>query len=156
MEVSLRGDVRAGGTMKEYKNKRWWMDGLYFSCLRCGRCCGGEPGYVWLDTNEIFAIANFLEMDVGDTLRSFARRVSGRISLMELENGDCVFLADGRCRIYPVRPLQCRTYPFWPSVLQSPRSWRLEGQRCPGIGQGSFYPQETIERLLSHTSASGL
>jgi len=142
--------------MKEYKNKRWWKDGLHFSCLRCGRCCGGEPGYVWLDTNEIFAIANFLEMDVADTLRSFARRVAGRISLRELENGDCVFLADGRCRIYSVRPLQCRTYPFWPSVLQSPRSWCLEGQRCPGIGQGSFYPQETIERLLFHISAMGL
>lgn len=156
MEVSLRGDVRAGGTMKEYKNKRWWKDGLHFSCLGCGRCCGGEPGYVWLDTNEIFAIANFLEMDVADTLRSFARRVAGRISLRELENGDCVFLADGRCRIYSVRPLQCRTYPFWPSVLQSPRSWCLEGQRCPGIGQGSFYPQETIERLLFHISAMGL
>lgn len=142
--------------MKEYKNKRWWKDGLHFSCLGCGRCCGGEPGYVWLDTNEIFAIANFLEMDVADTLRSFARRVAGRISLRELENGDCVFLADGRCRIYSVRPLQCRTYPFWPSVLQSPRSWCLEGQRCPGIGQGSFYPQETIERLLFHISAMGL
>jgi len=142
--------------MKEHKNKRWWKDGLYFSCLGCGRCCGGEPGYVWLDTNEIFAIANFLEMDVGDFLRSLARRVSGRISLRELENGDCIFLADGRCRIYPVRPLQCRTYPFWPSVLESLCSWRLEGQRCPGIGQGSFYPQEIIERLLSHTSTSGL
>ena len=36
---------------------------------------------------------------------------------------DCVFLKEdperGRktCSIYPVRPLQCRTWPFWPENL---------------------------------------
>lgn len=28
------------------------------------------------------------------------------------EDGACVFHTHGRCRIYPVRPLICRTYPF--------------------------------------------
>lgn len=36
------------------------------------------------------------------------------LQLREKSDGSCFFQAgDGRCRIYPVRPLICRTYPFW-------------------------------------------
>ena len=27
------------------------------------------------------------------------------------------------CTVYPVRPLQCRTWPFWPENLSSKQSW---------------------------------
>jgi Fe-S-cluster containining protein len=48
-------------------------------------------------------------------------------------NGDCVFLGEGRrCRIYAVRPAQCRTYPFWPE-LETRQAWRDEARRCEGI-----------------------
>src|SRR5438105_3224904 len=26
----------------------WYQDGLRFSCTRCGHCCTGEPGFVWV------------------------------------------------------------------------------------------------------------
>lgn len=36
------------------------------------------------------------------------------LQLKEKSDGSCFFQADnGRCSIYPVRPLICRTYPFW-------------------------------------------
>jgi Fe-S-cluster containining protein len=43
--------------------------------------------------------------------------------------GRCIFLEDGDCQIYPVRPWICRTYPFMladTSVLQT---------ACPGLGK---------------------
>jgi Fe-S-cluster containining protein len=41
--------------------------------------------------------------------------------------GGCVFLsANGQCGIYETRPLQCRTYPFWPSLLATPEDWEEE------------------------------
>lgn len=39
----------------------------------------------------------------------------------------CVFLDPfGKCSIYPVRPIQCRTYPFWPSLLEDRETWESE------------------------------
>lgn len=37
------------------------------------------------------------------------------------------------CSIYSVRPAQCRTYPFWPEIVQSPHHWAAESARCEGI-----------------------
>ena len=35
----------------------WYRDGLAFTCTRCGACCTGAPGYVWVDADEIAALA---------------------------------------------------------------------------------------------------
>jgi uncharacterized protein len=45
-------------------------------------------------------------------------------------NGDCIFLeiGTGRCRIYPVRPLLCKTYPFYIEEL------KLHTCECEGLG----------------------
>ena len=41
--------------------------------------------------------------------------------------GGCVFLdAFGKCSIYEVRPVQCSTYPFWPSLVDRREDWEDE------------------------------
>lgn len=50
--------------------------------------------------------------------------------------GRCVFLEDGRetsCRIHPVRPPRCRSWPFWPELRDSPEALREACRTCPGI-----------------------
>ena len=50
--------------------------------------------------------------------------------------GRCVFLEDGaltRCRIYPVRPERCRSWPFWPELRDSKQALREACRFCPGI-----------------------
>ena len=44
------------------------------------------------------------------------------------ETGSCVFLnsSSGKCGIYDARPVQCRTYPFWPSLLEDEEAWKDE------------------------------
>ena len=37
----------------------WYQDGLRFRCTRCGHCCTGTPGNVWINEEEIAAIAEF-------------------------------------------------------------------------------------------------
>jgi Fe-S-cluster containining protein len=46
---------------------------------------------------------------------------------LKRNEGGCVFLNPlGQCSIYDVRPVQCSTYPFWPSLLASREEWEDE------------------------------
>jgi Fe-S-cluster containining protein len=70
------------------------------------------------------------------------------ISLKEKQNYDCVFLNERGCSVYEGRPRQCRTYPFWMSILESEERWEEEKKSCPGIGKGRLYTKEEIDGLL--------
>jgi Fe-S-cluster containining protein len=66
--------------------------------------------------------------------------------LKEKANYDCVFWKDG-CTVYDARPLQCKTFPFWQSNLDSAASWKSAAKDCPGIDCGRLYSAEEISRL---------
>jgi len=54
------------------------------------------------------------------------------ILLKEQQQQDgCIFLNNdtNACQIYEARPVQCRTYPFWPQILQNPQLWNAECRR---------------------------
>jgi hypothetical protein len=131
----------------------WWGEGLRFSCLGCGRCCRGEPGSVWLLPADEERLARCLELSLGEFRSRFALRRAGRWSLRERANYDCVLLADRgmRCGGYGGRPLQCRLFPFWPSVVRSPTSWERAARRCPGMNGGRLWTSDLILRLLSRS-----
>ncbi|MEY3144152.1 MAG: hypothetical protein RLY21_2645, partial [Planctomycetota bacterium] len=60
---------------------------------------------------------------------------------------DCVFLdrttrpGKAICGIYRARPSQCRTWPWWPEVVESPETWAETKRRtpCPGMGSGPLH-----------------
>ena len=131
----------------------WYVGGLYFQCRQCGNCCSGpQEGYVWVNRAEVELIAAFLGIS-SDQLRSkYLRRVGWRTSILEQPvSKDCIFLQQigGKklCAIYPVRPGQCRTWPFWPENLKSPDAWNRVAQNCPGINRGRFYSYEDIANI---------
>jgi Fe-S-cluster containining protein len=127
----------------------WYKDGLQFTCTRCGHCCTGPPGYVWVNDEEIAAIADFRGESVAEMTALFTRPVDQSRSLREKANGDCTFYDQDRgCTIYPVRPRQCRTWPFWESNLHTPQDWRRTCVVCPGSGRGELIPAEEITRRL--------
>ncbi len=119
---------------------------MSFSCTRCGDCCTGVPGYVWVEPTEIGALAKHLGLSVDSFGERYLRKVGRRYSLIEKPGGDCVFFDKG-CSVYPARPTQCRTFPFWRSNLKSERVWDEIADECPGIGQGKLFPVEEIEVL---------
>ena len=126
----------------------WYHRGLNFECTGCGDCCTGAPGYVWVNKAEIEAIAAHLKLDVAKFEKQYVRLIGIRKSLIEFANGDCVFFDNqGRgCKIYAARPQQCRTWPFWDSILHSPESWDETAAHCPGCNRGPLIPLEEIER----------
>lgn len=126
----------------------WYASGLSFTCTRCGNCCTGAPGYVWVNAEEVQQIAEFRGESVDETGRHFVRSVGTSLSLIERSNGDCIFYdRDGRgCTIYSVRPRQCRTWPFWHSNLRDESAWEETCKVCPGAGRGEFVPAAEVNR----------
>ena len=155
----------------------WYADGLKFTCTQCGNCCTGPSGYVWISDVEVNRLAEFLKLTPREVRGRYCRKVGTRWTLRERRaaNGDydCVFLTEGAtggpkrrelaageaipmkkrgCSIYPVRPLQCRTWPFWQSLLASEEMWKGASRRCPGLDRGSrLFNREQIETLRDAT-----
>lgn len=118
--------------------------------MHCGRCCR-RPGIVTLTASEIKEIADFLGLSRREFFWRFATVSGGKIILKDGPRGECTFYEwdSGLCLVYPSRPTQCRTYPFWHSVMATEESWEREGSFCPGIGQGGFHSAEWIDGILS-------
>lgn len=145
----------------------WYAEGLEFSCARCGNCCSGSPGYVDFSPSEAEEMAAFLGIDVDAFLRRYARRRRRKWCLREVEADggyDCIFLVRGaggriRCAVYPVRPEQCRTWPFWPENLRSREAWETAAKDCPGMNRrgepGAFHPAEEIRRIAEGPGGEG-
>ncbi len=125
----------------------WYKDGLRFKCTGCGDCCTGAPGYVWVNQQEIDALAARLGMKVEKFEAKYVRRIGVRRSLVEFSNGDCVFFDNQtrKCNVYNERPRQCRTWPFWNSNLKTPETWAETCESCPGSGKGKLYQLEHIQ-----------
>lgn len=107
------------------------------ACETCGgRCCTGESGYIWMNYDEIANMAAFLELDIEEFARVYLRKVKHRYSLVEKrlseDNFACIFFDESknRCLVYEVRPLQCRTFPFWEQFKNNEDEVKKE---CPGI-----------------------
>lgn len=126
----------------------WYRDGLKFECSQCGDCCTGGPGYVWVNDEEIAALAAETKMDRAEFEAVYVRKVGFRKSLREYPDGDCVFLnPDSRgCDVYSARPRQCRTWPFWDSNIRTPDDWEETCRVCPGSGTGKLYSLEEIDQ----------
>ena len=131
----------------------WYTNGLRFSCTQCGNCCTGPPGAVWFTDAEGKAMARKKGVSEDVFYKRFARKIGNRWSLTEVEidgNYDCVFLdRSGKlpsCSLYEARPSQCRSWPFWPEILQSRESWARAkcSTPCPGMDEGELIPIEEI------------
>ena len=136
----------------------WYGDGVSFSCTQCGNCCTGPSGYVWFDDDEARAMADYLKIDIADFYSKYTAKAMGRRTLSEVrrdkQHYDCVFLVEtgaGKrvCSVYPVRPTQCQTWPFWPSNMKSRQAWDEAAEGCPGMrapeARGSgFVPIEEV------------
>lgn len=117
-------------------------DGFNFSfdpkaCENCaGNCCIGESGYIWINKNEIEALAKYLNIDSEILKEKYFFKVGYKYSIKEVKLGEnsfacCFFnLKRKQCMIYDVRPTQCRTFPFWDYFKINENEVYKE---CPGI-----------------------
>ena len=102
---------------------------------------------MWVNKEEIAALAAEVGLDVDEFEARYVREVGVRKSLIEYDNGDCVFFDNKtrKCSVYAARPRQCRTWPFWDSNIRTPEAWAETCQVCPGSGTGRLYQLGEIE-----------
>jgi uncharacterized protein len=121
------------------------LDGVVpfrFACHRCGHCCSGGSGYVWLAEGEIERMADALGASVASFSARHVRTThdprtgEARTALREVANdgGRCTLLV-GRntCSVYDARPAHCRAFPYWPSVMNTRDGFEAARATCPGI-----------------------
>ncbi|MFN3455156.1 MAG: YkgJ family cysteine cluster protein [Pseudobdellovibrio sp.] len=130
----------------------FYNDGLKFECQGSGKCCTshGEFGFVFLTLEDRRRFAKHLKISTLAFTKKYCDLRDGVWHLKEdPQNPDCMFLKNKRCSIYEARPTQCRTWPFWPEVM-NPKAWKSEvASFCPGVGKGKVWPKEEIERIMA-------
>lgn len=107
---------------------------------------------MFLSDNDIGKLAAFFSISQDEFKKKYTRMVdlgvAKRRTLLEQENFDCIFWSEGGCSVYPVRPLQCKSYPFWNSHLHSQEAWDQVEKECPGVNIGKHHPGDTIKRWI--------
>ncbi|RPJ07048.1 MAG: YkgJ family cysteine cluster protein [Spirochaetaceae bacterium] len=123
--------------------------GLRFECQRCSGCCRHSPGYVFLSPDDLSLLFSHFTLPPEGFFDLYLRIVSVggfyRLSLCEKSNYDCIFWEDGKCIVYDKRPFQCRSFPFWQSLLVSPDTWKNGESFCPGINKGPLHAAHEID-----------
>ena len=125
---------------------------LRFQCTGCGACCIGRAGHVGeVSPAEQTAIRKLLGLSQSWFRRRYlVRDADGSTGIRLDAHGRCPFLGpDLRCRVYSARPTQCRTYPWWPELVEHKRDWDREARRCEGMNRGAVVPLVRIERALA-------
>jgi Fe-S-cluster containining protein len=136
--------------------KKFWQDGIRFQCQGSGKCCSshGEYGFVYLTLKDRQAMAKFLKISTLSFTKKYCDKTHGVFHLKEdPDQPDCLFLNKKRCEVYEVRPMQCRTWPFWPEVMNA-KAWKKDVvEFCPGVNKGPKHSAEQIEEKLKEQSA---
>lgn len=124
-----------------------------FQCTKCGKCCYG-PGSVYFSNKELIEIKKYLKLDQTqwkELKQKIIHKNQNGLFIHKTYN-KCYFLnTKNQCSIYPVRPLQCRTFPFWPSYFKSPKNLQNLILFCPGsnllkdnLNKKIFSPDEIV------------
>ena len=133
------------------KNELFYEQGLKFECQGSGKCCTshGEFGFVFLTQEDRRRFARHLNITTTAFTKKYCDRTNGIWHLKEdAQNTDCMFLRNKRCSVYEARPNQCRTWPFWPEVMNA-KAWKSEvASFCPGVGKGRTWSKDEIEREM--------
>ena len=106
-----------------------------FSCQGCGECCRGEDNSVLVFPFEIRSIqknAGLSWAEVAEPPEEGEWDIEGYFHTLEwrlAKVGEaCRFYQGGVCAIYPVRPMLCRSYPFYLD------RGKLMASECRGLG----------------------
>ncbi|MCB0349572.1 MAG: YkgJ family cysteine cluster protein [Bdellovibrionales bacterium] len=130
----------------------FFKEGIQFECQGSGKGCvsHGEYGEVYMTLEDRKRMAKDLGMKLAPFTAKYCHQVDSVWALKpNPAGGDCIFLKNKKCSVYLGRPTQCRTWPFWPDVMNA-RTWKKEiASFCPGVGKGRTHTAE--EMILAAT-----
>lgn len=112
------------------------MDGVRFTCQPgCINCCNMQ-GYVYLTEADLKRAAKFVGMPARAFEAKYVYRTRRQMRFRKPRDKQCPFLVENGCGIHPAKPTQCRTFPFWPEIVERRATWNRTARYCPGIGKG--------------------
>ncbi len=123
-ETEAEASAEGEEVVETGEKEPWYASGLKFGCTQCGKCCTGKGGIVRVNEQEILKLSEAKGMTYQEFGRKYLRwdKEEERFHLKDRpdrEEGACVFLEGKTCSVYSARPMQCRTFPFWPRFLES-------------------------------------
>jgi uncharacterized protein len=116
-------------------SKSFYEKGLKFECQGSGKCCvsRGEYGFVYLTKRDQKVMSKHLNLSLVNFKKLFVKETDNVPHLVQpKDTEDCIFLKNKRCDVYEARPVQCKTWPFWPENMNA-KSWKRDVVAfCPG------------------------
>jgi Fe-S-cluster containining protein len=114
------------------------MDSIRFTCQAgCTNCCD-QKGYVYLTEEDLKHAAEFIGMSAAAFETRYVYRTRHELRFRKPRKKQCWFLKEHGCGIHPAKPTQCRTFPFWPEIVERKATWNRTSRYCPGIGKGAL------------------
>jgi Fe-S-cluster containining protein len=144
--------------VKPQKDEAWWAkEGIRFQCQGSSQCClsRGEYGFVYLTKEDRQRFADYFKEPLAAWTKKNCDRTQGFWHLKEdRQREECMYLKGKACSVYEARPTQCRTWPFWPEVMNA-KTWNKEVKSfCPGVGKGALVPPAEIQKQLDEQKKS--
>lgn len=94
-------------------------------------------------------MASSLNIPTTQFTKDYCTKEGGIYHLKDGTDGECLFLDGKKCGVYSARPTQCRTWPFWPEVMDA-KVWNEEvASFCPGVGKGKLWSKKEISETLA-------
>lgn len=139
------------------KDDQKWpeISALKFECTGSGKCCvsHGEYGFVFLNKSDIRRLEKFLGVPKEEFAQQddfdFTRFSKAKKKCWHLSNSEkgCRFLNGKQCSVYEARPIQCRTWPYYPEHMNA-KAWSELSQFCPGVGRGPEKTEKEIKDII--------
>ena len=125
-----------------------------FECQTgCINCCT-QRGHIYLTEEDIVRMAGHLGIEPAVFEQRYVFRTRNRVRLTIPRTDWCHFLTPTGCTVHEAKPLQCRTFPYWPENLTGRAAWKSLRDYCPGVGVGPLVEIRTVrENAQSYRDA---
>ena len=128
-----------------------YPNGIMFQCVKCGICCGNtskKVRHILLLTSEARKISIATNKPISEFASKITNKTPYSYEMTKTEKGNCPFLKNNHCTIYPQRPLICHFYPFeLKDSKNQPHKFRYTNE-CPGIGKGKTLKKTHYQKLF--------
>jgi len=128
-----------------------YPNSILFQCTKCGICCGNtqeKVRHILLLRSEAKKISIATNKPIAEFASKIANKTPYSYEMTKTEKGNCPFLKNNHCTIYPQRPLICHFYPFeLKDPKNQPHKFRYTNE-CPGIGKGKTLKKTHYQKLF--------
>lgn len=90
---------------------QYFMNHLKGLCHGCSHCCE-DIDTIRVNIFDVERMAAYLKMPIKKFINKYVKTIK-KNGMVLWKTKPCVFLRQGRCTIYPVRPTMCVVYPFF-------------------------------------------